>query len=512
MTPLKLRTRSSGILLHPTSLPGPHGIGDLGPAAARFADFLSESGQTWWQIFPMGPTGYGNSPYQTLSAFAGNPLLLSLHKLEEQRLLEPVDLRPARNLGTVRVDYAAAGRFKEARLRKAFAAFKKSRGRGHLKFESFCADNESWLTDYAFFSALKKQFRGVSWDRWPLEFRLRKPFALQKVKKELNDEIHYHQFLQFQFFLQWTELKTYCLNFGIGFIGDVPIFVSHDSADVWAHPSLFWLDENGKPTVVAGVPPDYFSRTGQLWGNPLYRWAILRERGYDWWIERFRTSFRRFEAVRLDHFIGFHRYWEVAASASTAEKGRYVEGQCAHFFEKVFTALGDVDFIAEDLGVVTPEVKALRDKFGMPGMCVLQFAFGNDAEAKQYLPHNYIRRRVVYTGTHDNDTTVGWFRDRGSASSTRSKKGIEKERAFALRYMNSPGREIHWDMMRLAWMSVADTAIAPAQDVLGLGSAARMNIPGTTKGNWTWRLKEGQLDSKIARRLKEMTHAYSRTT
>jgi len=340
--------------------------------------------------------------------------------------------------------------------------------------------------------------------------RLREKRALDRARSELADELGYQRFLQFAFDLQWSRLRTRCRELGIGLIGDIPIFAAHDSADVWSHRELFSLDSQGRPEVVAGVPPDYFSTTGQLWGNPLYRWDVLRRRGYGWWIDRFRATFERFDAVRIDHFIGFHRTWEIPVDAPSAMHGRYLPGPGAHFFEKVGEALGELPVIAEDLGVVTPEVKALRDRFGFPGMRVLQFAFGNDPEAPHYQPHNYPRRCVVYTGTHDNDTTMGWYLDRGGPASTRTPEEIAREHAFALRYLGSDGREIHWDMIRAAMLSVADVAIVPLQDLLGLDSRARMNRPGTLAGNWEWRVRADRLTPALADRTALLAQTYGR--
>ena len=507
-----LDRRTSGVLLHLTSLPGPHGSGDLGPAAHRFADFLAESRQSWWQMLPVGPVGCGNSPYQALSAFAGDPLLISLAKLADDGLLDAKDLEPSRDLRRERVGYVAARRFRAARLRKAFAAFEaRRRPSERQRLEAFLAENESWLPDFALFSALRDAHPPGSWTAWPEELRARAPAALARARARFAGEIRYHQFLQLEFHRQWSELRAHCRERGVGLIGDVPIFVAHDSADVWAHPRLFTVAPSGGLSSMAGVPPDYFSATGQLWGNPLYRWRVLRARGYDWWIARLRSVTRAFDVARIDHFIGFHRAWALAPGATTAERGRWVRGPGVAFFLRARRALGRLPFIAEDLGLVVPEVKALRDRLDLPGMRVLQFAFGDDPEAESYQPHNYPRRCVVYTGTHDNDTTVGWFHDVGlRRRSTRSAQQIERERGFALRYLGSDGREIHWDLIRLALMSVADTAIIPMQDLLGLGSEARMNLPGTAEGNWEWRMRDEAAADRVGERLARLTETYSR--
>jgi len=506
-----LSQRSSGILLHPTSLPSPHGIGDLGPEAYRFVDYLAEAGQTWWQTFPIGPLGAGNSPYQTLSAFAGNHLLISLEKLVEDGLLSPDEIEPTSQLKSARVNYGAVYKFKLPLFKKAFQSFQSARKAGRFPdYDIFVSKNAFWLQAYAFFCAIKDKHKGAAWTEWEPEARLGKSSYLVRIQKTLAEDIQYHQFLQYLFHSQWMQLKKYCMDRHIGLIGDIPIFVSHDSSDVWSHPEIFWLGPDGRSTVVAGVPPDYFSKKGQLWGNPLYRWAVLRERSYDWWITRFKLTFEHFDAARLDHFIGFVRYWEVSAKSSTAESGRYVDGPGADFFKKVFDALGPLEIIAEDLGVVTPEVRVLRTQFNFPGLRVLQFAFGNDGDNHSFLPHNHVRRSVVYTGTHDNDTTVGWFRDKGTRTSTRTREQIERERKFAMSYMNCGAKDFHWSLIRLAMMSVSDTVLLPMQDILGLDSRSRMNLPGTVKGNWEWRMDKDALSDKNKSRLLDLTRIYCR--
>jgi 4-alpha-glucanotransferase len=453
-------------------------------------------------MLPVVPPGKGSSPYDGASAFAGSPWLVSLEVLAREGLLAASDPGSGA-LGD-------AARAREPGLRRAFERWHRRGGARRAGFDGFRASHRRWLRDFALFSALKAAHGGTAWTDWDDEVRRRRPAALARARRRLADEILYHEFVQFQFDRQWSDLRRHCRRRGVGLFGDLPIFVAHDSADVWAHPEIFRLDAGGRPAVVAGIPPDYFTRTGQLWGNPLYRWDVLRRRGYDWWLARLRSTFARFDAVRIDHFVGFHRFWEVPGGAATAERGRWAPGPGAAFLEAVFRRLGPVQLLAEDLGVVTPEVKALRDRFGLPGMRVLQFAFGDDPEAEAYQPHNYPAHCVVYTGTHDNDTTAGWFRDAGSGASTRSKAQIRRERALALRYLASDGSEIHWDMIRLAWMSVADTALAPAQDLLGLGSAARMNRPGIAPGNWGWRLRPRQLGPAVADRLAELTVTYGR--
>jgi len=494
-----LSRRAAGILMHLTSLPGPHGIGDMGPQARRFAGFLASAGQTWWQMLPVNPAAAGNSPYTAYSAFAGEPCLVSLEGLAAEKLLEPGDLEPPKALAAGRVRFGEARRFKDSRFRKAFEAFERSKdARRRERFEKFCSENDAWLSDYALFCALKRAHHG-RWTDWPRELRSRQPSALAAARRQHGPEIRYQQFLQHLFHAQWTGLRERCRKLGLALLGDAAIYVAHDSAEVWARPDLFFLDAEGRPTVVSGVPPDYFSKTGQLWGTPLYRWDAHRAEGYRWWIARLKSSFERFDAVRLDHFIGFQNYWEVPGSARTAEKGRWVDGPKDALFEEARRTLGPLEIIAEDLGCVTPEVAALRKRQGFPGMRVLQFAFGGDHGANEHLPHNCERACALYTGTHDNETTAAWFGRLPKA-----------EREFALRYLGSDGKLIHWDMIRAAWMSVAGLAIAPVQDLLGAGDEARMNFPGTAEGNWEWRLEEGALTPKIAERLRLLTETYGR--
>ncbi len=503
--------RASGILLHPTSLPGRYGSGDLGSEAYRFADLLSDMQQQLWQVLPLGPTGYGNSPYQCLSVFAGNPLLISPEKLLEDGLLEGSDLDDAPSFPDNSVDYDAVIRFKLPLLKKSFNRFVAESGSAQQEeLDAFCRQNARWLDDYSLFMALKEH-RGLSaWNTWEEDIRARRPEALEHWHEQLAHQIRYHKYQQFQFYRQWCELKDYCNRLGIRIIGDMPIFVALDSAEVWSRPDLFRLDDHGNPTVVAGVPPDYFSETGQLWGNPIYRWDRMAHHGYAWWVERFRALHTLVDIVRVDHFRGFESYWEVPATDSTALNGRWVPGPGARLFHAVQQALGDLPVIAEDLGVITPEVDALRDELGLPGMRVLQFAFGGDAKADEYKPHSYPRNCVVYTGTHDNNTTVGWFRDVGAEDTTQTAEEKTRERETALKYLGSDGREINWDFIRLALMSVADTAIIPMQDVMGLGSEARMNLPGTAHGNWRWRFTLDMPTDGARARLGELTVIYGR--
>ncbi len=484
--------RSSGILLHPTSLPGRYGVGELGSEAVGFLDFLSGAGQTLWQVLPLGPIGEGNSPYQSYSAMAGNPLLISLDRLAERGLLDRDLLARAPELDPARVDYPAAIGFKERALRAAYARFRPS-----AAYERFCQEQSDWLDDYALFMALKESHDGAPWHEWEPEMVARSRAALNRARGGLAERIEYHRFVQYLFSRQYEDVRRQASSRGIRIVGDVPIFVAHDSADVWAHPDLFQLDALGRPTVVAGVPPDYFSATGQLWGNPLYRWDVMARDGYAWWVRRLRMATALYDLVRLDHFRGFEAYWEVPAADTTARRGRWVKGPGAAFFESVRRQLGGMPFIAEDLGVITPEVEELRDRFGLPGMKVLQFAFSDPASP--YLPHNYTRNCVVYTGTHDNDTTLGWWDTLG-----------RNERSFVHRYLGRKTRDVAWDMIRLAMSSVAEMAIVPLQDVLRLGSDARMNLPGTESGNWEWRYKPGALTSELREELRTLTRTYGR--
>ena len=468
LTPLKLRRkpgRAAGILLHPTSLPGPHGIGDLGPAAHGWVDALARAKQALWQVLPLGPTGFGDSPYQCFSAFAGNPYLISPDFLVADGLLARVDLEhipfPAEY-----VDFGPVIDFKVWLLRRAWGRFQSGSGASlRPLFESYAAEHAPWLDDYALFMALKDAHAGASWLDWESELVQREPSALERARREFSDAIDRHRFCQFLFHRQWTDLKRYARRKGIHLIGDIPIFVSSDSADVWSNPELFQLDDDRRPLVVAGVPPDYFSATGQLWGNPLYNWEALRQTDYAWWVARLRSILELVDLVRLDHFRGFESYWEIPAGMPTAQVGRWAPGPGAALLETLNNALGGLPLIAEDLGIITAEVEALRDALQLPGMRILQFAFSGNPDDR-FLPHNYERKTVVYTGTHDNDTTRGWHDALG-----------EDEARFLHRYAPSTDGDPAWDMIRLAWSSVADYALAPLQDVLSLGTEARMNFP-----------------------------------
>ena len=484
--------RSAGILLHPTSLPGSAGIGDLGPDAHRFLDFLTDAGMKIWQMLPLGPTGYGNSPYQCFSAFAGNPLLVHLPGEAGD---SPVDT----------VDFPRVIPHKRALLREAIAALIPDDG-----YRGFVAKQGWWLEDYALFMALKDAHGGVAWTDWEPGAALRDPAALDQWRSKLAPEIEQYRREQALFFAQFDTLRQGARERGISLMGDVPIYVAHDSADAWANRSLFKLDAEGRPLVQAGVPPDYFSATGQLWGNPIYDWDEMAAQGYAWWIRRMRSAFELFDLVRIDHFRGFESYWEVPSSEATAENGRWVKGPGAGLFDAITAALGPLPIIAENLGLITPEVELLREQLGFPGMSILQFAFSTTGEPNTFLPHTFPRERVVYTGTHDNDTTVGWWESTGEGDSTRAAEAVTREKDQAKRYLGTDGLEMHWSLIRAAMASVADTALIPMQDVLGLGSEARMNFPGRQSGNWTFRFSWDQLTPWIIRRLRDFATLYER--
>ena len=503
--------RTSGILLHPTSLTGRFGVGDLGGEAYMFVDFLAAAGQHLWQVLPLGPTGYGNSPYQCFSAFAGNTLLISPERLLSDGLLVPADLDAAPEFPEERVDYGGAIEFKNALLRKAF-----DNSRGGIEppmrseFDSFCHNSADWLDDYALYRALKRENDERTWTDWEPALVRREESALKEARARLAEEIEEVRFKQFLFFRQWARLRAYANERGVKIIGDIPIFVAHDSADVWAKPHLFKLDERGHPRFIAGVPPDYFSRTGQLWGNPIYDWGRMIEDGFSWWVARVRALLSLVDIIRIDHFRGFAAYWEIPGGDQTAERGRWVYAPGRELFHAIKQELGTLPIIAEDLGFITPDVIELRDEFDFPGMRILQFAFSADTKNKD-LPHNYVRNTVVYTGTHDNDTAVGWFQsDPSSASSVRSAAQIEREKQRCLEYLRTDGREINWEFIHAVVSSVADTALIPLQDVLGLGSETRMNTPATMSGNWAWRYRAGALKEELAARLRRMSELYGR--
>jgi 4-alpha-glucanotransferase len=503
--------RSSGILLHPTSLPGPFGIGDLGPEAHGFIDFLAESGQSLWQLLPLGPTGFGDSPYQCFSSMAGNPLLISPQRLVEMGWLPASALASVPSFPEERVDFARVIPWKTALLETAAREFHEHASpQDRAAFEAFCLATKSWLDDFALFMALKREHDGAMWSRWDARIRGRKPAALEAWRANLAGAIGAQKFAQFVFFTQWREVREYARSRGVRLMGDLPIYVAHDSSDVWANPRYFELNQSGDPTVVAGVPPDYFSSTGQRWGNPIYRWDVMASDGFAWWLDRLRAALDMVDMLRLDHFRGFEAYWEVPGSEITAVNGRWVKAPGAALFQAARNALGDLPLVAENLGVITAEVEALRTAFGFPGMTVLQFAFGNDSQAATFRPHNYVREVVAYTGTHDCDTTVGWWTSHGRGESTRSEDDIGRERDFARRYLGTDGNEIHWVFIRALLASVAETVLIPMQDLLGLGTEARMNQPATLGGNWRWRYCSEMLKPAIAGRLRELTSLYDR--
>ncbi len=496
--------RRSGVVLHPTSLPGRFGIGDLGEPAYRFVDFLAAAGQSYWQVLPLSPTGYGDSPYQSLSAFAGNPLLISPDELVRAGHLAPEDVAGAPAFATGRVEYGPAIAYKAGLLDRAFRRFAAGASAGQrAAFASFCREQAFWLDDFALFMALKEAHDLRPWHEWEHEAAAREPATLAYWREALADKVESQQWRQWVFFEQWLAVKRYANDRGVRIIGDIPIFVAGDSCDVWANQHLFHF-HGLRPAVVSGVPPDYFSETGQLWGHPLYRWDVMAESGYAWWIARFRMAMTQADVVRIDHFRGFYNYWEVPAGEETAVRGRWCLGPGTALFRAVTQALGEVAIIAEDLGEFDAPsragVDALRAEFGYPGMKVLQFAFDGDA-GSPFLPHNYRRDYVAYTATHDNDTAVGWYH----VTST------EAARDYVRRYLACDGSDIAWALIRLAWASVAQTAMTTAQDLLSLGHEARMNTPGTCGApNWCWRLQPGALDDGVAGRLREATGIYGR--
>lgn len=492
-------TRSSGILLHPTSLPGPFGSGDLGASAYHFIDWLSKAGQTLWQMLPLGPVGLANSPYMSLSAFACNPLLIDLYEFVNNGWIAKDELDDARYKSPNRINYEEVIPFRVRLLEKASQEFfKKRNSDSNNLYDVYCKNEKLWLDDYALFQALNHKFDGDEWTFWEHKIAKRNPDAIKQVSEDLREHIEFHKFTQWCFDRQWKKLKLYALAHGVKLIGDIPVFVSQHSADVWSHPEIFDLNDNGMPRVVAGVPPDYFSETGQRWGNPLYRWDIMKHDNYQWWIDRFRKAFAMYDILRIDHFRGFESYWEILSQEQTAKMGQWIKGPGADFFKVVKEKLGTLPIIAEDLGIITPEVNALREKLKFPGMKVLQFAFADGPE-NAFLPHNYEKNYVAYTGTHDNDTTCGWY-----------VKATEHERDFVRRYCKTDGHEINWDLIKLALQSSADIAVIPFQDVIGLGSEGRMNFPGTIERNWEWRFTWDQVGPEPANRLYELTALYER--
>jgi 4-alpha-glucanotransferase len=496
--------RSSGILLHPTSLATAHGVGDLGPAAYRFVDFLAAAGQSLWQVLPLTPTdpAHGNSPYHSTSALAGNPLLISPELLVQEGLLTPSDLADAPSAGGHRVDFEAMGAFKQRLFDAAFDRFQQKAGPHSPRFERFCARQDFWLEDYALFAALKDHYDGRCWVEWPLEIRRRSRADLSAVRQELAAAVQREKFLQFVFFRQWLQLKDYCRQKKIKIFGDIPIYVHYDSVDVWCRPELFKLDENLKPTVVSGVPPDYFSRTGQLWGHPLYRWDAMQDDGFGWWIRRLQHSLQLCDMVRIDHFRGLVAYWQVPAGDETAVNGKWVSAPVDDFFHHLRRKFACLPIIAEDLGTISADVRETMQRYRLPGMRLLLFAFGEDFPNGAFLPHNHIRHCLAYTGTHDNNTVRGWFESEATAQTKANLRDYLGRQV--------PVDRLPWELIRLTMMSVADTAVIPMQDLLGLGADARMNNPSGLGANWCWRLAEDPAAPELTRRLREMTRTYGR--
>ncbi|MHC4943727.1 MAG: 4-alpha-glucanotransferase [Planctomycetota bacterium] len=498
-----MNRRASGILMHVTSLPSPFGIGDLGPWAYRFADFLHQARQSYWQLLPLTPTDlrYDNSPYHGISAFAGNPLLLSPELLVHDGFLEQADLVETGELPSDgRVRYRDAIRLKERLFPKVFRNFMERKPAADYK--RFCEENAWWLDDFALFSALKFRFKDQYWIDWPEEVRHRHPEAIASARAELAEQIEEARCLQFLFAGQWSRLQSYCGEKGIQIIGDIPIYLDYDSADVWSRPELYKLDHEKRQYVKAGVPPDYFSETGQLWGNPIYNWDFHREQGFDWWVKRFQRNLGMFDWVRIDHFRGLVAYWEVPAHEETAMNGQWVEAPVNDLFRALSRRIPKLPLIAEDLGVITPDVREVMRRFRLPGMKVLLFAFGWDMPTNPYIPHEMERRSIAYTGTHDNNTALGWFEYEASAD--------DRERLFKYLGHEIPGNEISWELVRLAMASPANTAIIPMQDLLGLGQEARMNKPTTEEGNWRWRMTDDQITPELERSFREMTEIYGR--
>ena len=494
-------TRSSGILLHPTSLPGKYGIGTLGNEAKKFIDFLEKSNQKLWQIFPLGPTGYGDSPYQCFSAFAGNPYLIDF---EELFLLNFLDKSEVENThlsdNDNYINYGLIYENKLPLLKRAYDNYKLLTPKNIKKdFENFKKSNAFWLEDYSLFISIKNHFVGKSWSEWDNDIKNRKSSAIKKYKLELSEEIEYQNFVQFLFFRQWNNIKSYANSKNIKVIGDIPIFVAFDSADAWSNPELFLFDEDRKPIKVAGVPPDYFSETGQLWGNPLYNWETLKKENYKWWIDRVKFNLTTCDIIRIDHFRGFDSYWAIPAGENTAINGTWEKGPGMDVFNAIKKELGDLPIIAEDLGNLTPSVIQLREDSKFPGMKILQFAF-DSGEENDYLPHTYDKNSVVYTGTHDNDTIVGWYT-----------KANDADKKWVKDYLDiSSDKEIHWNFIKSAWGSVSNIAIAPIQDFLGLDDKSRINTPGVASGNWRWRLSENDLTDELAEKIAYITKIYGR--
>lgn len=488
--------RSAGVLLHPTSLPGKYSIGTLGKEAYAFVDFLVKAKQTYWQILPLGPTGYGDSPYQCFSSKAGNPYLIDIETLIAEQLLTENEAEVLLQTQNELVDYTVTTEKKIPLLKIAEKRFLAKADTSD--FENFCLLNNHWLTEYALFMALKKRFDNRPWYEWEEKYKLHDAAALRKLLPELAEDISFQKFIQYMFFRQWFQLKNYANKKGIKIIGDIPIYVAMDSSDTWVSPHLFQFDKNKNPMCVGGCPPDYFSETGQLWGNPIFNYAEMEKNNFSWWTDRIQYNLELYDLIRIDHFRGFAGYWSIPYGEKTAVNGRWVDGPGHKLFIAIKNALGEIPIIAEDLGLITPDVIQLRDAFDLPGMKVLQFAF-DSAEANDYIPHNYTKNCVVYTGTHDNETVNGWYEN-----------ASDSDTEYILDYLNSDGKDIAWDLIRCAWASVANTAIAPMQDLLNLGADARMNLPGSTENNWQWRMQEGDIHDALAERLAHLTTLYGR--
>ena len=493
--------RSAGILLHPTSLPGKYGIGTIGENALHFVDFLVSCGQKLWQVFPLGPTGYGDSPYQSFSTFAGNPLLIDLEELKKDKLLSQSDLETIPHFDKTNIDYGKLIEVKQELLSLAFQNYKTNKKVFSKECGSFCEENKDWLDDYALFMAVKEYHGGKLWAEWEKDIAFRKPGAVKKWTEKLKYRVEYQKFLQYTFFKQWKKVKDYANSKGIQIIGDIPIFIAYDSSDLWSNTKYFSVDKKGKLETVAGVPPDYFSETGQLWGNPLYRWVEMEKDNFVWWKRRISKTLEFVDIIRIDHFRGLDAYWEIPGGAPTAQKGRWIKAPGKKLFDVIKKELGDLPIIAEDLGVITKSVEELRDHFGFPGMKILQFSFGEGGD-KKFLPHNHVKNCVVYTGSHDNDTTKGFF-----INEKVNKSGVYE---WAQQYLNYYGKDLTFELIRTAYASVADMVIIPMQDILELGSEARMNFPGKLGGNWTWRFDWDQVDQNLPLTYKVMTELYER--
>ena len=498
-----MEKRGSGILLHITSLPSPYGIGDMGTDAYNFADFLSESNQKYWQILPLNITcnTYGNSPYSSFSAFAGSHLLISPDQMVNHGFLSKSDIKDVPSFSSASVDYPGVSAFKNRLFNLAYERNREKLS-NHNEFQRFCSENSDWLGDYSLFISIKAHLNGIEWGQWPEDLRDRKESSLKEYSEILYDAILKEKFLQFIFFTQWFSLKNYCESKDIKIFGDIPIYVNYDSADVWANQEIFSLDEDKRPLFVAGVPPDYFSSTGQLWGHPVYNWDLIQNSGYIWWMERIKHNLKLFDMFRLDHFRGFVAYWQVHSSEETAINGKWVEAPADHFFTTLQESFPDISIVAEDLGIITQDIRDIMWKFEFPGMKVLLFAFGNDLANNPYAPHNHVKNCVIYTGTHDNNTIGGWFK----------KELTPDDRNRISKYLGREVTEktIHWDLIRTAMMSVADIAIIPMQDILGLGEKERMNLPGSPSGNWEWRVTSDKLSPSLSEKLSEITKLYGR--